>query len=198
MTQRKQTTPVPQRLAVRPRLHFGFLLMLALVPVAVYAGAITGLNTFVKGEVADADQVNENFSALQAAVDDNNGRITTIEGLMTQSCPAGEFMNGVDGSGAITCLPLPEAMVVATSLPETVFFGEGEDPPTTPPCPSPTVVVAAGMRASPLCAPPSCGCIFLSSGGWAVRVSPDGASAFIDSTASAIDTSDCEIFAVCR
>jgi hypothetical protein len=34
-------------------------------------------NTFTNGTVADADEVDANFGAVKAAVDDNDSRITT-------------------------------------------------------------------------------------------------------------------------
>ena len=74
------TNTTLQRLAARPFLRFGSLLLLALLPVAVYADSITIPNTFVNGQVADADQVNANFSAVKTSVDDNDGRITTAQG----------------------------------------------------------------------------------------------------------------------
>jgi hypothetical protein len=45
----------------------------------LFAGSVGSLNTFVNGTVADADAVNANFAAIQAAVDDNHARIGTVE-----------------------------------------------------------------------------------------------------------------------
>lgn len=42
-------------------------------------GAVTIPNTFTNGQVADANQVNANFSAVKSAIDDNDSRITAIE-----------------------------------------------------------------------------------------------------------------------
>jgi hypothetical protein len=46
-------------------------------PAGLFAGSVTGLNSFSNGTVADADAVNANFSAIATAVDDNDARITT-------------------------------------------------------------------------------------------------------------------------
>jgi hypothetical protein len=45
------------------------------LPLAMYAGSVGSLTTFANGTVADADQVNANFAAVQTAVDDNDARI---------------------------------------------------------------------------------------------------------------------------
>jgi hypothetical protein len=55
------------------------LLVLLAVPLVVAAGTVADLNTFVNGTPADADQVNANFDAVEAAVNDNDSRITTAQ-----------------------------------------------------------------------------------------------------------------------
>jgi hypothetical protein len=45
------------------------------VPVWLAAGSVGTLTTFVNGTVADADQVNANFTAIATAVDDNDARL---------------------------------------------------------------------------------------------------------------------------
>lgn len=47
---------------------------------AAVASSVTLPHTFTAGTSAQAAQVNANFAAVQAAVDDNDARITTIEG----------------------------------------------------------------------------------------------------------------------
>ena len=65
----------------RPALGLSLSLVLLVIPLAVAAGTVTVPNTFTNGTVADADEVNANFGAVKTAVDDNDGRITTLEGL---------------------------------------------------------------------------------------------------------------------
>jgi hypothetical protein len=55
------------------------MLVLLAIPLAVAAGTLTLPNTFLNGTIADANQVNANFDAVKTEVDDNDGRITTLE-----------------------------------------------------------------------------------------------------------------------
>ena len=43
------------------------VLVLLAIPLAVGAGSVSVLNDFVNGTTADADQVNENFDAVETA-----------------------------------------------------------------------------------------------------------------------------------
>lgn len=45
----------------------------------VYASSASVPNTFVSGEAAVAAEVNENFTALETAINDNDSRITALE-----------------------------------------------------------------------------------------------------------------------
>ncbi len=92
-----------RQLAARPLLRFGALLALAIAPLAVYAAQVIGLTTFVNGTVADADEVNANFTAAATAVNDNDGRISTLENLLGATCPAGEFVQGISAGGILDC-----------------------------------------------------------------------------------------------
>ena len=49
----------------------------ASVALVVSASSVTGLKTFTAGETAVAQDVNDNFTAVKTAVDDNDTRITT-------------------------------------------------------------------------------------------------------------------------
>ena len=55
-----------------------FLLLLA-IPLVVVAGTVSVPNAFVNGEIADADEVNENFGAVETAVNDNDARVTNAQ-----------------------------------------------------------------------------------------------------------------------
>ncbi len=46
------------------------------------AGEVAGLEIFETGETALASEVNGNFTAVKTAVDDNNTKITTLEGVV--------------------------------------------------------------------------------------------------------------------
>ncbi|NNG01435.1 MAG: hypothetical protein HKM93_18750 [Desulfobacteraceae bacterium] len=58
------------------------ILLLAAIPV-VHAGEITIPNTFESGTPAVAVEVNENFTAVETAVDDNDSRIAAMEEVLT-------------------------------------------------------------------------------------------------------------------
>jgi hypothetical protein len=73
------------------------------VPSALFAGAVGSLVTFSNGTVADANDVNANFAAVQTAVDDNDTRLTAVEGAVSgpvfqlptsSGVPAGSFSAG--------------------------------------------------------------------------------------------------------
>lgn len=66
-----------------------------LIPLAAYASTLNVPNSFVNGTTADANEVNANFAAVEAAVNDNHDRISTLE-----SGPAPGDITGVSaGSG---------------------------------------------------------------------------------------------------
>ncbi len=74
------------------------MLLLLLVVVVALAGTATIPHSFVPGEVANANQVNENFTAVKAAIDDNDSRLMAAEsptrpGTMLAHCSLGT--NGV-------------------------------------------------------------------------------------------------------
>ena len=64
---------------------FIFLCIMALTlgfATKAFAGNVNIPNTFTAGDTARASEVNENFSALETAVNDNDSRITTNEGAI--------------------------------------------------------------------------------------------------------------------
>ncbi len=97
-----QTSPL-RRLVARPALRCALLAALVIAPAAVYAGQVTGLIPFVNGEITNANQVNANFTALSTAINDNDGRITTLENLLGASCPAGQFVRGISAGAGLVC-----------------------------------------------------------------------------------------------
>ena len=58
-------------------LNLTFMALLATASNAALATDVTGLTTFTSGTPAVAAEVNDNFTAVKTAVDDNDGRITT-------------------------------------------------------------------------------------------------------------------------
>jgi hypothetical protein len=85
------------------------LSLLLLVPLLT-APHYSNWHAFSNGEVADAEQVNENFVATAAALDDFEVRITTNAGdvgtkqdRVTGTCPAGSSIASVSASGGAGC-----------------------------------------------------------------------------------------------
>ncbi len=83
----------------------GLVTAIFMVPAA-WAGNVTIPNTFTSGTPAVAAEVNSNFGAVETAVDDNDGRITTHSGSSSAHHPDASglvpraWANSVDGSGA--------------------------------------------------------------------------------------------------
>ena len=65
-----------------------------LLPVSVVASSVEVPNLFVNGTIADADQVNANFVAVEDAVNDNDARLTAVE-----AAPGVRAYAAVDSSG---------------------------------------------------------------------------------------------------
>lgn len=61
-------------------LKISILIATSLWASQLLAGSVTIPNTFVSGAAASASEVNANFSAIKAEVDDNDSRITTNAG----------------------------------------------------------------------------------------------------------------------
>ncbi|MEE2662543.1 MAG: DUF1566 domain-containing protein [Myxococcota bacterium] len=80
----------------RPGLGLPLQLVLLAVPLAVASATVTLPNAFSNGTVADANEVNANFAAVKSAVDDNDSRITVLEG----GAPAVRFEDCGDGTVA--------------------------------------------------------------------------------------------------
>ncbi len=122
------------------------LLALVIAPVAVYAGVVSGLFSFVNGTLTNADALNDNFTIVNAAVDDNEARIGVLETLNGQSCPPPQFLTGIGPDGQILCglYPYP-ARIVITSAP--IPAGVNGQVTFTPVCPGGTTIIAVGYRA---------------------------------------------------
>jgi hypothetical protein len=194
MMRRDPETPVLRRLADRRWLRIGLLLVLAAVPVAVYAGAVPLLTQFVNGQIADADEVNANFAAVSTAVDDNDSRLGVLEGLPDQSCLPGQAVTGIATGGALICESLPPAPTVVAETIPAVW-----ESAVMVICPPLTSVVAGGMR--PTDGVGNCRLFDLVPGVvWRTVVSgaTDEFLVCEPLIAQANATTDCECFAVCR
>ena len=78
-----------------------------LASYAATADELTTPNTFAAGEPAVAAEVNDNFIAVETAVNDNNARIAALEGTSGSTFQASGlivFSTGVDVGGAGTLL----------------------------------------------------------------------------------------------
>jgi len=71
------------------------VVVLLSIPLVVAAGTVTVPNTFENGTPADADEVNANFDAVEAAVNDNDSRITAA-----QSTADAAALSAIDAQGA--------------------------------------------------------------------------------------------------
>lgn len=63
----------------RTKIALAALTSAAVIPVLALASPVPPLNTFESGQPILADDFNENFDALRAAVDDNDARISAME-----------------------------------------------------------------------------------------------------------------------
>jgi hypothetical protein len=90
---------------------------LAVVSIPLFSDSITDpeLETFVAGETASASDVNSNFDVVQAAVNDNDSRITTLEGDVIRGVTAGSGLTGGGSSGNVT-VSVGTGTITATHL----------------------------------------------------------------------------------
>ena len=80
----------------RTGLGLAVQLVLLAMPLAMASGTVTLPNAFTNGTVADANEVNANFAAVKAAVDQNENRLAVLEG----GSPAVRFEDCGDGTVA--------------------------------------------------------------------------------------------------
>lgn len=79
-----------------------------LLPALVYGSQASIPNQFVNGDVADADQVNANFNALADAINDNDTRLTVVEGtavIRVPHTPGDDVASGQALRAAIDSIP---------------------------------------------------------------------------------------------
>ena len=92
-----------------------------LLSTVATASEVTGLNTFVAGEPAVAADVNANFTAVKAAVDDNNASMVDKQDLVTGSCAAGSSIRVINSDGSVTC----QADTIGNGDITAVYSGSG-------------------------------------------------------------------------
>ena len=82
---------------------YNLIFTLIITSSSAYATGVTIPNAFSSGTTTSAAEMNANFDAVKAAVDDNDSRITTLEGSV--SAPASQFMGfssgTTDGAGGL-------------------------------------------------------------------------------------------------
>jgi len=114
---------------------------LLLIPLAAWAGNLALPHSFTNGDIADADEINANFNAVEAAVDDNDVRLdqlTALFGTNTElassgvggECTlgqvwltAGYVSNGTRAIGQLVQISQNSALF---SLLGTAYGGDGE------------------------------------------------------------------------
>jgi hypothetical protein len=87
----------------------------ALIPIAMLiahasiAGSITELTIFTADTPAKASEVNANFTAVKAAVDDSNARLREAESAkqnrINGNCAVGSVITAIAADGTVTCVP---------------------------------------------------------------------------------------------
>lgn len=67
------------------------------------AGTVGPLTTFEAGTPAVAAEVNDNFSAVAAAVDGNAADIATKQNRVNGTCTVGNAIRAINADGSVTC-----------------------------------------------------------------------------------------------
>ena len=105
------------RTLIREFVVLTLLMAAALLPGIAFADEVTGLNTFIGGEPALASEVNDNFTAVKNAVDDNAADITAVginvdgnasaiaakQDRVAGSCSAGSSIRSISADGSVVC-----------------------------------------------------------------------------------------------
>ena len=98
-------------------LILGFFMIFTICPWPAWAGNVTIPNTFTDGTAAVAAEVNANFSALEAEVDDNDARITANgSGIVANGLDIAANAAAIGGMPGISFLESsPPSYVTATN-----------------------------------------------------------------------------------
>ena len=104
---------------------YSLILTLIITSSSAYATGVTIPNSFSSGTTTSAAEMNANFDAVKAAVDDNDSRVTTLESSV--SAPASQFMGFSSGTtdgagGSITMGNLCHTSFSGSHMCNTVEF----------------------------------------------------------------------------
>ena len=104
---------------------YNLILTLIFTSSSAFATDVTIPNSFSSGTTTSAAEMNANFTAVKSAVDDNDSRITTLEGSV--SAPASQFMGFSSGTtdgagGLLTMGNLCHASFTGSHMCSTVEF----------------------------------------------------------------------------
>ena len=105
---------------------YNLIFTLIITSSSAYATGVTIPNSFSSGTTTSAAEMNANFDAVKAAVDDNDSRVTTLESSV--SAPASQFMGfssgTTDGTGGLIGMSnLCHASFSGSHICSTVEFG---------------------------------------------------------------------------
>ena len=105
---------------------YNLILTLIFTSSSAFATDVTIPNSFSSGTTTSAAEMNANFTAVKSAVDDNDSRITALEGSV--SAPASQFMGfssgTTDGAGGLIGMSnLCHASFSGSHVCSTVEFG---------------------------------------------------------------------------
>ena len=129
----------------RPGLGLPVLLVLLAIPLVVAAGTLTVPNTFTNGKVADADEVNANFDAVETEVNDNDSRITVVESETATAQTAADAAQGTADTAVADAAAAQLSAVAAQSSAEST---PASGPARAPPRPSPGPSAAASASSA--------------------------------------------------
>lgn len=79
---------------------FAFFVSFFIVSTALAGNLPSVPNTFSSGTTASASQVNANFEAVRAAVNDN---ATTKQNIVSGTCPTGQSIRVINADGSVAC-----------------------------------------------------------------------------------------------
>ena len=97
--------------------NLGRILMLAaLVPIALHATPVTIPNTFAGGNAISASEMNANFAAVKAAVDDNDARITSNTTSITNQDARIGSITHYNGTTCTNCLSIPSGLAASGTI----------------------------------------------------------------------------------
>ena len=69
----------------------------------IWASSLSLSKTWASGETLNATDLNQNFTDVKTAVDDNDTRIGSKQDRITGTCPAGSSISSVQADGSVIC-----------------------------------------------------------------------------------------------